>query len=79
MRFYNLALFIDKSLISHLRYNQEDKSWPITLVINNSNESYHHPQIDIYFSNESSYINFKNSVIHGYEKYLRNKKESRNG
>jgi len=79
MRFYSMTLFIDKILISHLQHDRKDGSWPITLSINNSDESYSNPQIDIFFSNESSYINFKNSVIQGYEKYLRSKKESHNG
>jgi len=75
MRFCSSTLFIDKALVAHLTYDPKEQDWPITLTINGNNEVYGSPQIDIFFNDKSSYINFKDSINQGYEKCFKDKEK----
>jgi len=57
----------DEGVGFEAKHSKDDKIYPIALEISSTPTSY--PKIDI-FLNEVSFVAFKNSVLHQYNKYL---------
>ena len=74
MKFYDTTFFFD----SDVGYGPKVKIdtyadlWPITLTINTHGTNHDTPRITLHMS-ELQLIQFKNSVISAYEKYLMEK------
>ena len=64
MRFYDATFFCDTPPYCHIRHNDRDYAWPVTIRINGDIERDHEtPCITIYMTNLQQLIAFKNSVI----------------
>ena len=81
MRFYKIEFFVEEKSPAYFHADFDPQlyghisPWPITALINvDSSDGYSSQNITLYFS-EQQFINFKNSVLQSYEKYLRQRKE----
>ena len=74
MKFYDISFFCDDKIDAgpKVRINTYQDLWPITLTINTHGTNHDTPRITLHMS-ELQLIQFKNSVISAYEKYLMEK------
>lgn len=80
MNFYDITFFCNKGEednkkegpVVSLEYTASIDPWPVTIRINTSGLHHQTPVITFYMS-ELQLIQFKNSIISSYEKYLKEK------
>ena len=79
MKYYSASFFIEyrEKLLCHNLSTKDSfhRPYPVTLGINNSQRQYNKPSVIFHFSSEIQFIEFKNSVLAAYEKYLKLKRE----
>ena len=81
MRFYKVEFFVEEKSPAYFHADFDPQlyghisPWPISASINTDpHNRYSSKDIQMFFT-EQQFINFKNSVLQSYEKYLRQRKE----
>ena len=81
MRLYKIEFFVEEESPAYFHVDFDPQTygyispWPVTATINNDPYNRFSLQDIQMFFTEQQFINFKNSVLQSYEKYLRQRKE----
>ena len=76
MRYHSSTFFSEKGEGPKVSIRIDDSYYPITISISESGLPFKDPSVKFFLRSIQDLINFKNSVIQEYDKYLRNKEMS---
>ena len=73
MRYHSSTFFSEKREGPKVSIRVDDGYYPVTISINKAGSPFSDPSVKFFLNSIQDLINFKNSVIQEYDKYLRSK------